>query len=202
VNLRVNSGPHGLRVAIEEVHPVFDKTVSEGKWVTDTQTLLEAHLPRIVDIKEVVQELKQVFEGPWQYSFAASKSYSLVGPTFTQNGDLIMQLGAFAEGSTTKTITSSAASPSRPGRESTLLSLILLLTTPSHLVLNKFKSMAGYALEAPPLRTSTSFQDEEITDDFSMPALNVEQPKLAPRIFKTSAPETDTAEPEITLAGF
>jgi hypothetical protein len=98
---------------------VFDKTVSEGKWVTDTQTLLEAHLPRIVDIKEVVQELKQVFEGAWQYSFAASKSYSLVGPTFTQNGDLIVQLGAFAEGSTTKTITSSAALPSRPGCEST-----------------------------------------------------------------------------------
>ncbi|KAJ7820022.1 hypothetical protein B0H14DRAFT_2292770, partial [Mycena olivaceomarginata] len=96
VKLHINSAPSGLRVAIvEEIHPVFDKTVSEGKWVTDTQTLLEAHLPRIVDIKEVVQELKQVFEGPWQYSFAASKSYSLVGPTFTQNGDLIVQLGAF-----------------------------------------------------------------------------------------------------------
>lgn len=109
---------------------MFDKTVSEGKWVTDTQTLLEKHLPRIVDIKEVVQELKEVFEGAWQYSFAASKSYSLVGPTFTQNGDLIVQLGAFAENSVTRTITSSPASPSRPGCESTLLSLILLLTTP------------------------------------------------------------------------
>jgi hypothetical protein len=120
VKLHVNSGLSGLRVAVvEQAHPVFDKTVSEGKWVTDTQTLLEAHLPRIVDIKEVVQELKQVFEGAWQYSFAASKSYSLVGPTFTQNGDLIVQLGAFAEGSTTKTITSSAALPSRPGCEST-----------------------------------------------------------------------------------
>lgn len=99
-------------------------------------------------------------------------------------------------------------------------------------MLNKLKSVAGYALEAPPLHTSTSFltassatasplltppsvnadrqllvadgsdQDEEITNDFSMPALNVEQPKLAPPIFKTSAPETDTAEPDITLAGF
>ncbi|KAJ7337547.1 hypothetical protein DFH08DRAFT_939037 [Mycena albidolilacea] len=207
VKLHVNSGPSGLRVAIvEEVHPVFDKTVSEGKWVTDTQALLEAHLPRIVDIKEVVQELKQVFEGAWQYSFAASKSYSLVGPTFTQNGDLIVQLGAFTEGSTTETITSSAASPSRPG------------------LLNKFKSMPGYALEVQPFHTGPvsllaaspatasplvtprsgdadrqflvadgSDQDEEITD-FS---LKVEQP-----IFKTSALETDTPEPDITVAGF
>jgi hypothetical protein len=100
--------------------------------------------------------------------------------------------------------------------------------------------MAGYALEAPPLHTSTSFltassatasplltppsvdtdrqllvadgsdQDEEITDDISMPALNVKQPKLAPPVLKTAAvepelipvPETDTAEPDITLAGF
>ncbi|KAJ7826489.1 hypothetical protein B0H14DRAFT_3874023 [Mycena olivaceomarginata] len=222
VNLRVNSGPRGLRVAIEEVHPVFDKTVSEGKWVTDTQTLLEKHLPRIVDIKEVVKELKQVFEGAWQYSCAGSKTYSLVSPTFTQNGDLIVQLGAFTEGSTTKTIASSTASPSR-------LSLF-----------SRAKAMVGYTVEAPPLHTSNSFltassatatplltppsvdadrqfviadgsdHDEEITDDFSMPTLNVEQPKPAPPILKTATvkpelipvPKTETAEPDITLAGF
>ncbi|KAJ7337589.1 hypothetical protein DFH08DRAFT_877180 [Mycena albidolilacea] len=222
VNLRVNSGPRGLHVAIEEVHPVFDKTVSEGKWVTDTQTLLEKHLPRIVDIKEVVKELKQVFEGAWQYSCAGSKTYSLVSPTFTQNGDLIVQLGAFTEGSTTKTIASSTASPSR-------LSLF-----------SRAKAMVGYTVEAPPLHTSNSFltassatatplltppsvdadrqfviadgsdHDEEITDDFSMPTLNVEQPKLAPPILKTATvkpelipiPETETTEPDITLAGF
>jgi hypothetical protein len=100
--------------------------------------------------------------------------------------------------------------------------------------------MVGYTVEAPPLHTSNSFltassvtatplltppsvdadcqfviadgsdHDEEITDDFSMPMLNVEQPKLAPPILKTATvkpelipvPETETAEPDITLAGF
>ncbi|KAF7366826.1 hypothetical protein MSAN_00940900 [Mycena sanguinolenta] len=112
VKIIVNSGPSGLRVTIaDQVHPVFDATESEGKCDIDTHRLLEQHLPRIVDIREVVRDLKQVFEGAWQYSCAGSKAYSLVSPVFTQNGDLIAQLGAFAEITTTATITST---PERP----------------------------------------------------------------------------------------
>ncbi|KAF7366819.1 hypothetical protein MSAN_00940200 [Mycena sanguinolenta] len=112
VKINVKSEVSGLRVTIaEQVHPVFDATESEGKWDIDTHKLLEQHLPRIVDIREVVQELKQVFEGAWQYSCAGSKAYSLVSPVFTQNGDLIMQLGTFTETSTTATVTSTPARP-------------------------------------------------------------------------------------------
>ncbi|KAF7366869.1 hypothetical protein MSAN_00945600 [Mycena sanguinolenta] len=112
VTINVKSEISGLRVTIaDQVHPVFDATESEGKWDIDTHKLLEQHLPRIVDIREVVQELKQVFEGAWQYSCAGSKAYSLVSPVFTQNGDLIMQLGAFTDTTTTVTVTSTPARP-------------------------------------------------------------------------------------------
>ncbi|KAJ6464084.1 hypothetical protein C8R45DRAFT_1220160 [Mycena sanguinolenta] len=112
VKINVNSEPSGLRVTIaDQVHPVFDATESEGKWDIDTHKLLEQHLPRIVDIREVVRDLKHVFEGAWDYSCAGSKTYSLVSPVFTQNGDLIAQLGAFTETSTAATV---SATPARP----------------------------------------------------------------------------------------
>ncbi|KAJ7199899.1 hypothetical protein B0H12DRAFT_1036920 [Mycena haematopus] len=106
VKINVNSEPSGLRVSIvDQVHPVFDKTEAEGNWDIDTHKLLEEHLPRIVDIKEVVEDLKHIFEGAWVYSCAGSKTYSLVSPVFTQNGDLVVQLGGFAESATTTTTT-------------------------------------------------------------------------------------------------
>ncbi|KAJ6464047.1 hypothetical protein C8R45DRAFT_1220135 [Mycena sanguinolenta] len=112
VKIHVNSEPSGLRVTVvDQVHPVFDATESEGKWDIDTHKLLEQHLPRIVDIGEIVQDLKRIFEGAWTYSCAGSKTYSLVSPVFTQNGDLIAQLGAFTETSTTATV---SATPARP----------------------------------------------------------------------------------------
>jgi len=112
VKIHVNSEPSGLRVVVaDQVQPVFEKT--EGKWDLDPRTLLEEHLPRIVDIKEIVQELKEVFEGAWEYSWAGLKTYSLSSPVFTPNGDLVVQLNNFTESSTIKTINvrSSIASP-------------------------------------------------------------------------------------------
>ncbi|KAJ7243610.1 hypothetical protein B0H12DRAFT_830295 [Mycena haematopus] len=115
VKMHINTEPTGLRVTIvDEVHPVFDKTEAEGQWDIDTQKLLEEHLPRVVDIKEVIHDLKHVFEGDWEYSCAGSKTYILVSPVFTPNGDLIAQLGGFAESSTTtvtSSVTSSVTSP-------------------------------------------------------------------------------------------
>ncbi|KAJ7258353.1 hypothetical protein B0H12DRAFT_1280739 [Mycena haematopus] len=113
VRMNVNTEPSGLRVTIlDEVHPVFDKTEAEGQWDIDTHQLLEEHLPRVVDVTEVIHDLKHVFEGAWEYSCAGSKTYTLVSPVFTPNGDLIVQLGGFAESSTT-TVASAVTSPSK-----------------------------------------------------------------------------------------
>ncbi|KAJ7027386.1 hypothetical protein C8F04DRAFT_965258 [Mycena alexandri] len=113
VKIHVNSEPSGLRVVIaDQVQPVFEKT--EGKWDLDPYTLLEEHLPRIVDIKEVVEKLKEVFEGAWEYSYTGLKPYSLTSPVFTPNGDLVMQLNNFTESSTIVTVRSSMASPLKP----------------------------------------------------------------------------------------
>ncbi|KAF7366836.1 hypothetical protein MSAN_00942100 [Mycena sanguinolenta] len=112
VTINVKSEVSGLRVTIaDQVHPVFDATESESKWDIDTHKLLKQHLPRIVDIREVVRDLKKIFEGAWQYSCAGSRTYSLVSPVFTQNGDLIAQLGAFTETTITATVTSTSARP-------------------------------------------------------------------------------------------
>ncbi|KAF7343262.1 hypothetical protein MVEN_01758100 [Mycena venus] len=138
VKINVHSEPSGLRVAIaDEVQPVFDKTESEGKWDINTHKLLQEHLPRVVDIKEVIQELKQVFEGAWDYSCAGLKSYSLTSPVFTQNGDLIVQLGDFTEASSTKTITSAATSASK------------------RTLLDRVKGAVGYTAPHTPLLKST-----------------------------------------------
>ncbi|KAK7042564.1 hypothetical protein R3P38DRAFT_320807 [Favolaschia claudopus] len=109
VKIQVYSERSGLRVAVaEEVHPVFDQTHSEGHWDIDTHKLLADQLPHIVDLKEVVQELKQVFEGAWEYSAAGLKTYNLASPVFNENGDLIVQLGSFTESSAvTQTSTTS-----------------------------------------------------------------------------------------------
>ncbi|KAF7366887.1 hypothetical protein MSAN_00947400 [Mycena sanguinolenta] len=75
--------------------------------------MLEEHLPRVIDIKEVIGDLKAIFEGAWEYSCAGSKTYSLVSPVFTETGDLIVQLGGFAE-STTTTATTTISAASSP----------------------------------------------------------------------------------------
>ncbi|KAJ7023254.1 hypothetical protein C8F04DRAFT_1193608 [Mycena alexandri] len=111
VKIHVNSEPSGLRVVIaDQVQPVFEKT--EGKWDLDPYTLLEEHLPRIVDMKEVVEELKEVFEGAWEYSYTGLKPCSLTSPVFTPNGDLVIQLNNFTEISTI--VRPSIASPLKP----------------------------------------------------------------------------------------
>ncbi|KAJ6593575.1 hypothetical protein B0H19DRAFT_1091017 [Mycena capillaripes] len=52
-----------------------------------------------------MRELKSVFEGAWEYSYAGLETYTLTSPVFTQSGDLIVQLRGFTENSTTKTST-------------------------------------------------------------------------------------------------
>ncbi|KAJ7731993.1 hypothetical protein B0H16DRAFT_1582407 [Mycena metata] len=99
VRIQINSGPSGLRVVVvEQVQPVFEK--SEEKWDLDPHALLEEHLPRVVDIKEVVETLKVIFEGAWEYSCAGLKTYNLTSPAFTPNGDLVVQLNNFVDNST------------------------------------------------------------------------------------------------------
>ncbi|KAL0952771.1 hypothetical protein HGRIS_006999 [Hohenbuehelia grisea] len=124
--IHVYSERTGLRVAItEDIKPVFDKTESEGNWHIDTHKMLEDHLPRLIDIKELVHDLKSIFEGAWEYSFAGLQTYNLGSPVFTKNGDLIVQLRSFTE--TTKAISSPASgakSSSRPGLLSRLKSAL------------------------------------------------------------------------------
>jgi hypothetical protein len=89
---------------------MFEQNEAEGKWHIDTHKLLQENLPRVVDVKEVLAELKQVFEGAWKYCSAGLHTYNLASPVFTQNGDLIVQLRGLKESSTTKTLTSSTSS--------------------------------------------------------------------------------------------
>ncbi|KAF7351634.1 hypothetical protein MSAN_01596000 [Mycena sanguinolenta] len=114
VKMHINTELGGLRVTIvDKVDPVFDMTEAEGQWDIDTHKLLEEHLPRIIDVQEVIRDLKDVFEGAWQYSCAGTKVYSLVSPVFKENGDLIVQLGGFTESSATTTVISGLGSPAK-----------------------------------------------------------------------------------------
>ncbi|KAF8128338.1 hypothetical protein K438DRAFT_1948831 [Mycena galopus ATCC 62051] len=137
VKMNVNTDASGLRVTLaEQVHPVFDKTESEGTWDIDTHELLATHLPRIIDVGEVINGLKDVFEGAWKLSCAGSKTYSLGAPMFTQNGDIIIQLGGFVELAPTKISNSVPASPFKlqPARSAGSLSPMKPLLLPNSLV--------------------------------------------------------------------
>ncbi|KAF8214881.1 hypothetical protein K438DRAFT_1927095 [Mycena galopus ATCC 62051] len=105
VKMNVNTDASGLRVTLaEQVHPVFDKTESEGTWDIDTHELLATHLPRIIDVGEVINGLKDVFEG-------AGSCLALVQRPTASNGDIIIQLGGFVELAPTKISNSVPASP-------------------------------------------------------------------------------------------
>ncbi|KAF8125900.1 hypothetical protein K438DRAFT_2001766 [Mycena galopus ATCC 62051] len=137
VKMNVNTDASGLRVTLaEQVHPVFDKTESEGAWDIDTHELLATHLPRIIDVGEVINGLKDVFEGAWKLSCAGSKTYSLGAPMFTQNGDIIIQLGGFVELAPTKVPNSLPASPFKlqPARSAGGLSPMKPFVLPNALV--------------------------------------------------------------------
>jgi hypothetical protein len=92
-NIQVYSEWNGLRVSVNgPPKMVFDRPESTGVWSLNAYDLLSAHLPELVDIDNVVSELKRTLEGVWEYSFPGTLAYNLANPVFTVNGDLILQL--------------------------------------------------------------------------------------------------------------
>lgn len=86
----------GLKVSMigcPTVH--FEKTTFEGDTAaakfTDLHTSLQMHLPSVVDLQDILRELKS-FQSFWQYGFPDMQAYCLANPVMKQNGDLLFEL--------------------------------------------------------------------------------------------------------------
>lgn len=90
--IRAHSEWNGLRIDISSSTPVFDETEMTGNWSVNARDLLSTHLPSVIDIKEVLHQLKVVLEGTWDYAFPGLLAYNFGNPVFTVDGDLIVQL--------------------------------------------------------------------------------------------------------------
>ena len=90
--------------------PVFNKAEAEtkvGALYTDPETLLKSQLPGVVELAEVVNELK-IFEGAWHTCYPGLSAYELTHPIFNAQGDLLFKLRPF--GMVSRTVTKTAVS--------------------------------------------------------------------------------------------
>lgn len=95
-SLSIFSRPNGLQIEVTgNTKPVFSDMHAEGECMIDVQGLHAQHLPQLVDFEEVLEELRSILQGTWEYSSPGHHSYALSNPVFTVNGDLILQLGSY-----------------------------------------------------------------------------------------------------------
>ncbi|KAF7790614.1 hypothetical protein EIP86_001570 [Pleurotus ostreatoroseus] len=76
-----------------ELRPVFAEVESEGQSVLDIRALHAAHLSRTISLDSMLQEMKGLWEGAWDYSSLGCQNFALANPVFNQHGDLLVQLG-------------------------------------------------------------------------------------------------------------
>jgi hypothetical protein len=93
--IRIASEWNGLHVSLlDVVKPTYEKTHMEGEVAIymDTAKLLAANLPSVIDLNDVVTELKGTLEGSYKYAVAGVCKYTMYSPVFNVHGDLILQL--------------------------------------------------------------------------------------------------------------
>lgn len=78
-----------------DLQPVFAEVESEGQSVLDIRALHASHLAQIIQLETMLQELKGLWEGAWDYSSLGCQNYALANPVFNQHGDLLVQLGVY-----------------------------------------------------------------------------------------------------------
>ena len=78
-----------------ELRPVFAEVESEGQSVLDIRALHAAHLSRTISLDSMLQELKGLWEGAWDYSSLGCQNFALANPVFNLHGDLLVQLGVY-----------------------------------------------------------------------------------------------------------
>lgn len=95
-NLCIYSRSNGLQIEVTgNTAPVFSDLHSEGECSIDVRGLHAQHLPKTVDFCDILDELKTILQGTWEYSSPGHFAYALSNPVFTINGDLILQLGSY-----------------------------------------------------------------------------------------------------------
>lgn len=91
--IRIVSEWNGLHIDVaSSASPTIDVVNVSGNWSVSARDLLAQHLPQIVDIGEVIGELRHTLEGAWEYAFPGLLTYNFQNPSFTVDGDLIVQL--------------------------------------------------------------------------------------------------------------
>jgi hypothetical protein len=93
--IRIASEWNGIQVSIlDVVKPTYEKTHMEGEVAVhmDTAKLLAANLPSVIDLNDVITELKNMLEGSYKYAVAGVCKYTMYSPVFNIHGDLILQL--------------------------------------------------------------------------------------------------------------
>lgn len=109
----IYSRSNGLKIEVTgSTKPVFSDIHSEGDYTVDFGGLHSQHMPQMVNLDRVIDELKSALQGTWEYSSPGHHSYALSNPVFTPNGDLILQLASY-EAMMKKEITA----PSTPVRK-------------------------------------------------------------------------------------
>jgi hypothetical protein len=95
--IHVTSHWDGLHVRLAEViKPEIhsEKVLEHGQSAIaiNTQEMLQAHMPQIVDFSAIVADLKATLEGTWRYAVAGLSTYRLYSPVFNIHGDLVVQV--------------------------------------------------------------------------------------------------------------
>jgi hypothetical protein len=93
--IRIASEWDGLRVSLrDQVKTTYEKPVTEGEVAAhmDTTKLLVANLPSIIDMSDVINELKHALEGSYKYAVAGVCKYTMYSPVFNVHGDLNLEL--------------------------------------------------------------------------------------------------------------
>lgn len=109
----ISSRSNGLHIEVKgSTKPTFSDVHAEGDYAIDFESLHAQHMPELINLDRVIDELKSTLQGTWEYSAPGHFSYSLSNPAFTPTGDLVVQLASY-EAMMKKEITS----PSTPVRK-------------------------------------------------------------------------------------
>lgn len=93
VSIVAEPSPSGLRLKVTGgAQPVVSEVEAEGDCIWDLVHLHGNYMPKSVDIMAVVDSLRDILEGTWEYSCPGSTTYALINPVFTVTGHLIVSL--------------------------------------------------------------------------------------------------------------
>jgi hypothetical protein len=92
----VRSVADGLHIdVVGGESPVFADVETEGACSIDVQDEHMRQFPSKIDLRDTIDNLKNLLQGTWDYAFPNLEAYSLSNPVFTKNGDLVAELSAY-----------------------------------------------------------------------------------------------------------